>query len=324
MSYSSPQQAYKAESIDTTHYRPFSHAAFPFDRTDADLILRSTDLIDFRVHRAILEMSSSFFANPSDVLDSCSGGMSSAEEGGLPICHINATGHILDLLLRHPYPVPTPDVDDMDAAYALLRVSREYGFALVVDGLKRTILRFAEANPLKAYARAAMLGCKEEMQLAARISLRYPILEEYVPELEELSAGIYHRLLSYHRLCGRVAAAVVDDMEWAALHDGSPAPAWLTCHLCPSFKVGAFPKSKDRDLCATSWFHTLVLTLKQGLRARPCGSTLFNSELSETSLTEAMACPVCHDTAAAECRRLILLLKEEVNHAISKIRLHII
>ncbi|THH28372.1 hypothetical protein EUX98_g5822 [Antrodiella citrinella] len=295
-------------------------AAVPFNRIDADLILRSNDSVDFRVHRAILEMSSSFFAEGLDALDKRNIGMTLPEDGCLPICYFYADSHTINLVLRHVYPFPTPDVQDIGNAFDVLQVAREYDFRLVTTAMKKTVLRLAEESPLKVYARASLRRCEGEMRVAARLSLRYPILDAYTPELEKLSAGTYHRLLSYHRLCGRVAAAVIDDLRWATiLYDaGCDTPSWSSCQLCPKFALGSV-RGSDVELRATSWFHTLLLTIKQALRARPCGSTVYASELSEPSLGEAMTCLVCRATALPDWKRFVALLRDEVNHVISEV-----
>ncbi|TCD68027.1 hypothetical protein EIP91_011638 [Steccherinum ochraceum] len=308
MSYESPCPSVESED-----------AVYPFNRPDTDLILRSSDQTDFRVHRAILEMASSFFADGCDAFDKRNTGMTSLEDGCLPVCHIDADGPTINLILRHIYPLTIPKVQDIDDALTAVQVSQQYGFRLVTNAMKQTIIRLAEANPLKVFARAALRRREDEMRLSARLSLRYPILEGYVPDLEELSAGTYYRLLVYHRQCGRVAAAAVDDLEWMEGLCGegnSSLPAFFTCRLCPSFNITP-AAIRSKEINVTSWFHALLLTFKQALRARPCGSTMYNDELTGPAMSEAMTCLVCRTSALRDCKRTVEILRETVNRAIS-------
>lgn len=292
----------------------------PFDRKDADFVLRSTDSLDFRIHRAVMEMASPFFADGLDGLDPRNVGMT---EDGLPVTHISADSRTLNLILHHIYPLPTTKIYNIDDALDVLRVSREYDFTLVALAMKTTIRNLADLHPLQVYARASLQGCEEEMRVAARMSLRHPILETYIPELETLSAGTYHHLLTYHRECGRVAADVVDNLEWVTdlFNVKHGVPVFFTCSLCPVHKLGKLTDDKDvsEDLYTPMWFHSLLIALKQALQDTPCGSTLDDPELAEQSLAAAMTCLVCRTSALSDCRRFTRVLKELISQAVSKV-----
>jgi hypothetical protein len=75
----------------------------PFDVSDANLIIRSSDLVDFRVHKSVLAMASPFFEDllslpqPSD----------SEIVDGLPVVQFSESSELLSSLLSILYPVPT-------------------------------------------------------------------------------------------------------------------------------------------------------------------------------------------------------------------------
>lgn len=95
------------------HHSPITIAAPPFDRADADLILRSCDNVDFRVYRSVLSLASPFFegmltlAQPDDT-------RAGAEEP--PVVQMAEDKMMLRLLLQWCYPGrPSEPANLMDA-----------------------------------------------------------------------------------------------------------------------------------------------------------------------------------------------------------------
>ena len=78
----------------------------PFDVSDTNLIIRSSDLVDFRVHKSVLAMASPFFEDllslpqPSD----------SEIVDGLPVVQFSESSELLNSLLSTLYPVRVPTV----------------------------------------------------------------------------------------------------------------------------------------------------------------------------------------------------------------------
>lgn len=74
-----------------------------FDVSDANLIIRSSDLVEFRVHKLVLAMASPFFKDllslpqPSD----------SESVDGLPVVSLSEGSELLNSLISMLYPVPT-------------------------------------------------------------------------------------------------------------------------------------------------------------------------------------------------------------------------
>jgi hypothetical protein len=74
-----------------------------FDASDTNLIIRSSDCVDFRVHKSALAMASPFFKDllslpqPSD----------SESVDGLPVIQLSEGSELLNSLVSILYPVPT-------------------------------------------------------------------------------------------------------------------------------------------------------------------------------------------------------------------------
>jgi hypothetical protein len=75
----------------------------PFDVPDANLIIRSSDHVDFRVHKPVLSMASPVFKNrlclpqPSD----------SETADGLPVVKLSESSELLNSLVTMLYPIRT-------------------------------------------------------------------------------------------------------------------------------------------------------------------------------------------------------------------------
>jgi hypothetical protein len=75
----------------------------PFDVPDPNFIIRSSDFVDFRVHKLVLAVASPFFKDllslpqPSD----------SESIDGLPVVQLSEDSELLNSLVSILYPVPT-------------------------------------------------------------------------------------------------------------------------------------------------------------------------------------------------------------------------
>jgi hypothetical protein len=75
----------------------------PFDVPDANIIIRSSDFVDFRVHKPVLAMASSVFKDlfslpqPSD----------SESDDDFPVVKLSEDSELLHSLVSIIYPVPT-------------------------------------------------------------------------------------------------------------------------------------------------------------------------------------------------------------------------
>jgi hypothetical protein len=74
-----------------------------FDLRDANLIIRSSDLVDFRVHKSVLAVVSPFF---KDLL-SLSQPSDSESVDGLPVVRLAEDSELLNTLVSMLYPIDT-------------------------------------------------------------------------------------------------------------------------------------------------------------------------------------------------------------------------
>ncbi|KAI6149551.1 hypothetical protein BKA82DRAFT_128992, partial [Pisolithus tinctorius] len=183
-----------------------STAKPPFDRVDADVILLSSDNVEFWVFKVILSLSSPNFENMFWLGSS----QKSHSETSLPTFEVSESSTTLDTLLRLIYPTTTPTLHSYDDAKDFLRAVAKYNIS--DDALPRAkeliAAQYLEEHFLSIYALSCRYGWKDLAQRAAMESLRLDVLDRnvpYVEEMEEMTAATYRRLLSYHRACAAAA-----------------------------------------------------------------------------------------------------------------------
>lgn len=196
------------ESISPTPVRGF--LSFP----DGDLVLRSIDNIDFRIHSAILRVASGFFSDMSQLPQS-SDSTPKAE-----FLRMEETSDILDIVLRLLY--PTRD------APSLIRI-RERGeaFLQAVNRLQisahpvdATInAYFKSVEPLRAWALAIRFGYTEARQAAVHQFI-YETRDHFsidIPELTHISARDLVNLIRIKQETMSAARDELARLEWTCL-----------------------------------------------------------------------------------------------------------
>ncbi|KAL5531310.1 hypothetical protein ACEPAG_4187 [Sanghuangporus baumii] len=166
----------------------------PFLQPNGDAILHSADSHKFYVVKAILAIASPFFLSlfslpqPEDRSD-------------VPTISVSEDSRTLDVLLRFCYPVKNPVVEDLSLAEKVLAAALKYEMEIVVQSMCRVLVseKALVTQPLRVYAIACQYKLAEESRLAAIATLRTPIEDVYVEELEALSAAHYFNLLKFHR-----------------------------------------------------------------------------------------------------------------------------
>ena len=153
----------------------------------ADVILRSSGLVSFRVHKAILAMSSPFFNDmfslpqprDNEVID------------GLPVVHVSEDAEVLHSLLTVLYPIPSVVPDSYEKTLALLAVSKKYDMPTTLSTVRSEIghqLPTSEAA-FRSYAIAYGKDLIPEMEASARLTLDHPMTFEVIADALPMFEG---------------------------------------------------------------------------------------------------------------------------------------
>ncbi|KAI0730811.1 hypothetical protein C8Q76DRAFT_669462 [Earliella scabrosa] len=177
------------------HRPPGKPASAPFDRHDADFIIRSSDNVDFHVHRIILSLASSVF---SDMLPL------PQPEGSSPIptVDLEEDSQTIDVFLRVCYPLFDPEIKTLPELRKVLAAAIKYDAQIVVHAMKKTLVSppFLQKEPMNAYAVACLFDLEEEAKIAAEVAATNQTQVSTYQLLDEISAGAYYRILKLRRV----------------------------------------------------------------------------------------------------------------------------
>ncbi|KAF7974688.1 hypothetical protein HWV62_11457 [Athelia sp. TMB] len=174
-------------NTETTVQEPSSitEATAPFDDVDADVILRSSDNVDFRVFKLLLSMSSPFFKDmfslPQGAKMVVDGGGETKDE--LPVVPVSETAKILRLLLSMCYPLSAtkqPALDDIEDVELLLDATIKYSCEGVEKRVSEALVtpHLLRDNPVRVFT----IACRHKMDAEARAAAKATLLQPSILE----------------------------------------------------------------------------------------------------------------------------------------------
>ena len=294
----------------------------PFDDTDADIILRSSDRVDFMVYKVILSKASpvfkTLFSLPQPPMDT--------PQGSLPITDLAENSKVLAALLSVIYPHTSESGSDeqlsLNDLIAALDMARKYDMA---TASRRLIVVFKGSeviknSPLEAFCAAYSRGLGEAAQIAARASLKHRLnLDNIGDTLEHTNGPAFHRLWKFHRACSSAALEAISGCNFTWI---PPAPTtWWSatstfcrCQARYQYTLGA---QQSSWLANKAWNEYLD-------RAR---NALLEHPSSEAITDQVILRPSYQVSMCDECRKMICglpefsrYLGEEVDRVVSNVR----
>ncbi|KAF8258572.1 hypothetical protein EI94DRAFT_1754283 [Lactarius quietus] len=196
----------------------------------ADIILRSSDLVDFRVHKSTLSISSPFFNDMFSLPQPPLGHDEMANE--LPVVQLSECSEVLLSLVTMLYPIPVVIPDSYDKALALLAASQKYDMSTVQSTIRsemksRNITTPTGVLAFRAYAIASGHALIPEMETAARLTLEYPMTFEFIGGQLMMFDGLaLCNLARYRKRCRDSLITCLDSLLDSRL---SPSDIWVGC-----------------------------------------------------------------------------------------------
>ncbi|KAH9160608.1 hypothetical protein EDB89DRAFT_2235687 [Lactarius sanguifluus] len=189
----------KEDAAPETSDRPFEPLSLKVP--DANVIVRSSDQVNFRVHKSLLAMSSPLF----DDLFSLPQPPDGEIVDGLPVVQLSEDAYLLNSLVSLIYPVPPVIPGSYEKVFALLAACQKYDMVSIQSYIRDEIKRGRFPMPVgteafRAYAIASNLGLIPEMEGAGRLTLSHPMT------LESLGEGL-------RAFNGRVLRDLAPDVE---------------------------------------------------------------------------------------------------------------
>jgi hypothetical protein len=175
----------------------------PLDVSDANLIIQSSDLVNFRVHKAVLAMASPFF---KDLL-SLPQPPDSEFIDGLPVVRLAEDAELLHSLVSVLYPVPSVIPHSCERVLDLLAACQKYDMIKAQSYIRAEVEKWSPWGFLppfgntvfRVYAIASEKGLTPEMESAARQSLDQPMTFETLGAGLRLFQGSALRDLAHYR-----------------------------------------------------------------------------------------------------------------------------
>lgn len=200
------------------------------DMPNADVILKTSDLVHFRVHKSVLVASSPFFGDmfslpqpPNDPL---------AASYALPVVHLSENAVVLNSLISMLYPVPPEIPPSSDNILALLAAATKYDMDTVQSSIRtevgrRGLLSSNDAGVFRVYATAYRNGLIPELEAAARLTLGHPLTFESLGDELKLFEGRALRDLVEFRL--RSIRSFCSKWESFSSLESGPFKSWSNC-----------------------------------------------------------------------------------------------
>ncbi|KAH8985632.1 hypothetical protein EDB86DRAFT_3246377 [Lactarius hatsudake] len=153
----------------------------------ADVVLRSSDLVSFHVHKSILAMSSPFFTDLFSLPQPPDGEFIE----GLPLVQVSEDAELLHSLLTVLYHIPSAITDSYEKTLALLAALQKYNITAALSNIRSEIGRQLPTTEaaFRAYAIAYSKQLIPEIETTARLTLNHPMTFEVIADALPLFEG---------------------------------------------------------------------------------------------------------------------------------------
>lgn len=313
---------------------PTPCASPPFDHDKADVILRASDNIDFRVFKLFLSLASPFFETLFDLPQPSVEMNTDAEiKDGLPVIPVSEDSNTLDPLLRFCYPCTLADdpvLENFRDVVNILEAAKKYS----LDTIERTVCKslfnpkILETNSLRCFAIACRTRMQDECVLAARYALREPLVPVWFEEIELITSTELLALLTYHRKCATAVQVLTDDFGWiTAEYPQWTSVPWLVglgtngYSCCTRSTSGRYPAFYG--YAVAQWWEAFMDATSLDLRDKPCAETIRRSVEKAIQTVRQCNCSHCPASAPAGMRDFGELFIRKVEELISTIELEL-
>ena len=254
----------------------------------------------------------------------------------LPIVQMMESSHTIKDLLELCYPAFTsklPELNIIEDIIALGEAADKYGMEDVMKYAWDALLvpPLIEQKAVCIFAIAFQNRWEQEAKVAARYTLHQPLLEqEYMAELEHITAGDFHWLEKYHLECVKKVEAIATSYnltsKWA-----TPVPGCYHCaYLPPNNTSTLFSRNNPVHTrpILKGWWDGCIQHMIAALMKQTCGETVCMPHFGGKALKHALKYKGCgskedllhdllgfSDRLAVQVERVISMVSSIQNHA---------
>lgn len=315
------------------HHSIMSHpcnASSPFDHPKADVILRSSDNVDFRVFKLFLSLASPFFETLFELPQPSEEKTENWEmKDGLAVVPISEDSRTLDALLRFCYPctlTENPSLDHFKDVVNVLEAAKKYSLDEIENTICQALFnpKILEVDSLRCFAIARRARLRDQTLMAAKYSLREPLIPEWFDEIGLVTSADLLALLTYHQKCGSALKKLHLNYSWIKQHyQNRTSGSWLlgqttTGHGCNC------PKSTTVQLfgcyCVLWWQEFMVATF-EALKDKPCADTIHKMIEKTVEEVRRRNCSTCCSNVAIAMPEFTTLFAKHVDELVSEVEL---
>lgn len=300
-----------------------SEAKAPFNNAKADIVLLSSDNVNFRVFRCILALASPFFEAMFDLPQPQRNHSADETFDGLDMIQVSENSRTLDMLLRFCYPaaVKDPSLKDTNDVEKVLEAAMKYGMEEVEERVRKAMVApsLLERNSVRIFAIACRYGLEPEAETAARYSLHHPAPTQDTFATALLPNHISQGLVTYRSKCSHAARTLCDNLDWLKQSQTHSFYEWWTnCCPCDSkadvryLTHGTYPRD---------WWADYMDETSVALEESPCGAAL-TKNLAK-AVERANSCPSCRRRAHSQMVQFTGTFARELDKVIAEIPLDI-
>ena len=314
-------------------------ATAPFDHAKADIILRSSDNVDFRVFKQFLSLASPFFETLFDIPQPEEENGDQEVKDGLAVIPVTEDNKTLDALLRFCYPctlADDPNIEVLKDAMDVLEAARKYSLDVIEKKARKAIVnpKILEVEPLRCFAIAHRGRLREETLLAAKSTLTQPLIPPWFQEIELITASDLLSLLTYHQRCGDAVYALRLDLSWITSHYGtSQACSWLSGQYmysrnnypnsgyytsncgCPRPDT---PRYKLFNI-SLQWWEDFMEETFAALRDKPCKETVKACAEKTVQTVKSRDCQACSPKITEGMREFLEFFTRKIEETVSQV-----
>jgi hypothetical protein len=293
-------------------------ASAPFDNPDADVILRSSDNVDFHAFKVLLSLASPVFKDMFTMPQALEGMNSDDMKGGLPIVRMTEGSKTLETLLTMCYPMTL--VNPLVAAPVgledvtlLLGAAMKYDVATVEERARAWLVapRFLEADPVMIYAIGCQWNLEKEAKAAARATIGIGLLEKALEkELDMITTRELRALLRYNRRCAMAMRKVATNLDFGVFWSYRK----FACDSCGN------SDSIHINRVTSKWLDRYLQGVAEAIISENWNAAE-KVRLMEVAVQEARRCTNCSAKATTRVKEFTELLRERMNEVISEVAL---
>jgi len=293
------------------------HAIAPFDNPEADLILRSSDHVEFRVWRCIMREASPIFKDMLSLPQSDNDPPLATP----PVVDMTEDSTTLRSLLQFCYPIKPPSLSALDQITNVLEAAHKYSIDPLKEFAQEALEHHINQQPLRVYALACRYRVENIARGAAKCTLGTKLDTEYCSELEEISGGDVLRLITYREKCSDAVATILltaVPMPWLKRYESA------IFYKCSNEKCARGVKYTIFDYQGKvqgprSWFSSYLDGLANQLRLKPTRETVIARDIG-TPLGQAAKCHFCRTRAYTDLLQFRDSLADEIDKRVSEVR----